>query len=143
MSVSVNSRTASWPAKGLVVAVASSFLGLLIAQATMTLAQSEETDAVDTSLVEYLSTWKIDVASRQILVEPTPWNAAKQQFVLRVMARLKNAPVLLGAQWNANALEIDSSQKNAAEETRVHDRFVRISGRAIFVAPQVLSKEQA
>ena len=143
MSVSVNSRITSWPAKGLVVAVASSFLGLLIAQATMTLAQSEETDAVDTSLVEYLSSWKIDVASRQILVEPTPWNAAKQQFVLRVMARLKIAPVLLGAQWNANALEIDSSQNNAAEETRVQDRFVRISGRAIFVAPQVLSKEQA
>jgi len=143
MSASSIPQTFSWPTKGLLLAVAGSFLGLLIAQATTALAQPEEAGAADTSLVEYLSTWKIDVDSRQILVEPTPWNAAKQQFVLRVMARLANAPGALAAQWNVHALEIDSNQKNAAEEQQVQDRFVRISGRAIFVAPQVLSKEQA
>ena len=63
-------------------------------------------EAADTSLENYLATWKIDQASRQIFVQSIPWTDAKQLFALRVMARLALAPQALTAKWNAQATAV-------------------------------------
>ncbi len=105
-------------------------------------------EAADTSLENYLATWKIDQASRQIFVQSIPWTDAKQLFALRVMARLALAPQALTAKWNAQATAVsvaasgpDANGPDAKQ--KIQDQFVRISGRAIFVAPQELSAQQA
>jgi len=95
--------------------------------------------AAASSLEDYLATWKIDRASRAVLEEQAPWGDAKQDVMLRVLARLARAPASLAAHWHEDAVPID----DVASGARVGDRMVRIAGRATFVTAAPLGSEQA
>jgi hypothetical protein len=100
---------------------------------------SADSPAATMSFADYLATWKIDRSSRAVLEERSPWNAAKQDVALRVLARLVRLPATLAAQWNADAVGLGS----LAEAQRVQDLLVKVEGRAVFVATVPLSEEQA
>jgi hypothetical protein len=90
------------------------------------------------SLAESLATWKLDAARREPLAAAGPWNDDKQSFVLRLLARLKMSPDTLALRWLADAADV-----SAGLPTTGGDTLVKVVGRAVFVAPQPLSSEQA
>jgi hypothetical protein len=93
-------------------------------------------DVDDRSLAAFLTGRQIDRAQRHVLEEAGGWSDGKQDILIRVLARLA-APAPLVAGWAADAVAF------APDDTSVADRLVRIRGRAVFVAPLVLSAEQA
>lgn len=90
------------------------------------------------SLAESLALWKLAAAERGELAAAGGWSDAKQAIVLRLLARLKMAPEPLALRWRADAADV-----SAALPTAGGDSLVKVSGRAVFVAPQSLSPEQA
>ena len=96
------------------------------------------TDGVTDTLPGYLGNWKLDRASRAGLEEAAPWSDAKLQLALRLIARLNLAPADAAAAWADDAQPLGP---DAAAS--LGDRFVKIEGRAIFVAPLVLPEEIA
>ena len=96
------------------------------------------TSGAATSFGEYLATWQIDRGSRAVLEERSDWSPAKQETVLRVLARLARLPANLVARWSADAVPVGS----LAATQRVQDLLVKVEGRATFVATVPLSKEQ-
>jgi hypothetical protein len=104
-----------------------------------------DSPAATMSFADYLATWKIDRSSRAVLEERSPWNAAKQDVALRVLARLTRVPATLAAQWNADAVDLSAlaSANALVPAQRVQDRLVNVEGRATFVATVPLSEEQA
>jgi hypothetical protein len=94
---------------------------------------------VTVPLVEYLATWKIDRGSLAVLEDRSAWSPAKQEMAIKVLARLSRLPAQLAAQWNADAVDLRSL--SAAQ--RVQDLFVKLDGRATFVATVPLTEEEA
>lgn len=90
------------------------------------------------SLADSLATWKLAAAGRADLAAPGPWSEAKQALVLRLMARMRMAPESLALRWRADAADVSAALPTAAGDT-----LVKVVGRAVFVAPQPLSAEQA
>jgi hypothetical protein len=93
-------------------------------------------DVDDRSLTAFLAGRQIDRAQRQVLEEAGGWSDGKQDMLIRVLARLA-APAALEAGWAADAVAFAPDDPSGA------DRLVRIRGQAVFVAPLVLSAEQA
>lgn len=87
---------------------------------------------------EYLRMQKIDRDSRGVIEESGGWSDAKERMMVRVLARLP-APASLQSDWAAAAAPV----ARAGAETAVADSTVRVRGRAVFVAPQVLPAEIA
>jgi len=89
------------------------------------------------SLPAYLATFGVDRAARSLLEEPLAWDESKQRLALRVLARLQLAPAERLADWESEATPL-------AESTDLPgDRFVRLTGRALFVAPADLPADDA
>ena len=74
--------------------------------------------------------------SRRSLEAATEWGDEQQQAVVRVLARI-TAPAELARAFAAGAADLGT------DAVEVSDRFVKVAGRATFVAPQPLSAEQA
>ena len=83
----------------------------------------------------FLTEREIDRPRRAVLEETGPWDDARQKAVIRVLARLE-APASLEVPWRMRATA-------AASPPVVEDRLVRITGRAVVVAPVQLTEEQA
>jgi hypothetical protein len=90
------------------------------------------------SLPAYLATFGVDRAARSLLEEPLAWDESKQRLALRVLARLQLAPAERLAAWEA-----DASPLAEASADLPGDRFVRLTGRALFVAPADLPADDA
>lgn len=118
-------------ARRLLLAAVVAVLALPAASAQIRLRPGE-------SLAEYLTPWKLDAAQRGALAETGGWSDAKQTLVLRLLARLKMAPDTLALRWLALADDV-----SAAPPTTGGDALVKITGRAVFVAPQPLTADQA
>jgi len=90
------------------------------------------------SPAEFLATWNLDRAARAALESPGPWDVAKTQLCLRLLARLSLAPPDASARWAAGAVTVP-----AANLPTPGDAFIRLEGRAEFAAPLPLTAEQA
>jgi hypothetical protein len=112
-------------------------LALLIVATAANVATAAEPSPAD-SLPSYLAAWELDHGRRAALSEPGGWSGAKQSLVLRLMARLARVPADRMAGWQAAATDVSSAVPGAASDVPV-----RIEGRAVFVAPQRLSAEEA
>lgn len=86
---------------------------------------------------EFLQTWNLDRTARAVLEQPGPWDDAKLQLCLRLLARLALAPPDAFAAW------IEAAAAPAPTLPAPGDAFVRIEGRAVFVAPLVLPADLA
>lgn len=96
------------------------------------------------SLGGYLSTWKIDRDGRRLLEEPGAWDEARQALALRVLTRLVLAPPKLAVRWNEDAVPVAGPGQPAEDAGRlIGNAMIRATGRAVFVAPQVLPPAQA
>ena len=105
------------------------FAGALFLSAAVGTAADRSTD----TLPGYLETWKLDRAARGVIEEPSAWNDAKLQFALRLITRLGLAPADAFAAWSTAAVTESPLSAEA-----LADRFVRIEGRAVFIAPLTL-----
>ena len=85
------------------------------------------------SLERFLAEREIDLARRQVF--EGEWDVAKQEALIRVLARL-NAPSALEMPWHGEAIPL------GATVPAIADRFVRVQGRATFVAPQSLTPDE-
>ena len=85
---------------------------------------------------EFLQTWSLDRTARAALEQPGPWESAKLPLCLRLLARLALAPPEAYAAWTEAA-------SSAPALPAPSDAFVRLEGRAVFVAPLALPAEQA
>ena len=94
--------------------------------------------AANDSLAAYLASWNLDRTAWTVLAEPGPWDDARQSLVLKLIARLGRVPADRAARWQAAAADV-----SAALPTAAADDLVRIEGRAVFVAPQRLTADQA
>lgn len=101
-------------------------------------AASRQPPPVDDSPAAYLAGWDLDRERWAALAEPGPWDDARQSLVLKLMARLWRVPADRAARWQAAAADVSS-----ALPTTAADDLVRIEGRAVFVAPQRLTADQA
>lgn len=90
-------------------------------------------DPAERSLDAYLATWKLDRDSRAALEEPSEWNSAKMGLAIRLLARLSLAADDDEAAWTAAAATVPAAG----------DRFLRLEGRAVFIAPISLSPDDA
>jgi hypothetical protein len=84
---------------------------------------------------KFLAEREIGREQRGVLEAGGPWDDARQKALIRVLLRL-DAPAALEVPWRLRAQPI-------ATRPEVEDRLVRVEGRAVFVAPLVLSEEQA
>jgi hypothetical protein len=82
------------------------------------------------SLESFLASKGIARHDRAVLVEPGPWTDDKQRMLVRVMARMAAPPALVDS-WRSDAEPVAAAGTSPA----IEDRFVRIRGRATFVAP--------
>lgn len=86
-------------------------------------------------LESFLAEKGIDRAARMPIEEATAWNDAVQQSAVRVLLRLA-APRELVSLWRGAAVDL------GAGPPAVGDRLVAVRGRAVFTAPQPLTREQ-
>ena len=86
---------------------------------------------------EFLQTWNLDRTARAVLEQPGPWDDAKLQLCLRLLARLALAPPDASAAWTEAALPAAATLPDPG------DAFVRLEGRATFVGPLVLPADLA
>lgn len=121
----MNSRHLALPS--LLAAIAVAIAGTAVCAA----------DRVTATPAEFLQTWNLDRTARGVLEQPGPWDDAKLQLCLRLLARLALAPPDALAAW------LDAAKPAAAALPDPGDAFVRLEGRATFVAPFVLPAEQA
>ncbi len=119
------------------LAATLAFLALICVAPPVTAA-----DGATDTLQGYLGNWKLDRAARAPLEDASPWNDAKLQLALRLIARLGLAPADAYAGWTAEAAAMGPDGA-AMLNDRLGDRFVKIEGRALFVAPLVLPAEIA
>lgn len=91
--------------------------------------------AAEGGFTAFLSDKGIDRAGRGSIERATAWDDAVQQAVVRVLLRLA-APAELVSQWRADAVAF------GAAPPAVDDRLVAVRGRAVFVAPRRLTREQ-
>lgn len=94
-------------------------------------------DRVAGTPADYLATWKLDRPARAALEAPGPWDMAKLQVCLRLLARLALAPPDALAAWADAAVPVATALPEPG------DAFVRLEGRAVFAAPLALPPEQA
>jgi hypothetical protein len=87
------------------------------------------------SFGKFLAEREIGREQRRVLEAGGPWDDARQKALIRVLLRL-DAPAALEVPWRLRAQPI-------AARPVVEDRLVRVEGRAVFVAPLVLTEEQA
>lgn len=113
----------------------SLLLGMLVTAVTTNALHAADRNA--TTPAEFLATWSLDRAARAPLEAPGPWDAAKLQLSLRLLARLALAPPDAFAAW------IEAAAAPAPTLPAPGDAFVRIEGRAVFVAPLVLPADLA
>lgn len=113
-------------------------LAALVAGLAISAASAQPPLRPGESLPEYLTAWKLDAAQREALAAAGAWSDAKQSLVLRLLARLKLAPETLALRWLALADDV-----SAAPPTTGGDALVKVAGRAVFVAPQPLTADQA
>ena len=92
------------------------------------------------SLATYLDTFKLGAADRTMLDAPGGWSDEKQNLSLRLLARLMAAPSASQVDWLEHAGTVDEA---AGDPDAYRDRFVRVKGRAILVAPVTLPPQQA
>ena len=109
------------------------FLLVLLASAAMRGADASAADA--DRFAEFIAEREIGREQRRVLEGAGPWDDARQKMVIRVLKRL-DAPAALEVPWRLAAQAV-------AGTPQVADRLVRIEGRAVFVAPLVLTEEQA
>ena len=86
------------------------------------------------SLATFLADREIGRERRKVLEDAGPWDDARQKMVIKVLKRLE-APAALEVPWRLAA-------RPFAGRAEVADRFVRVEGRAVFVAPLRLTEEQ-
>lgn len=96
--------------------------------------------SVRESLSTYLDTFKLGAEARETLDAAGGWSADKQNTCLKLLARLSAAPSSRSAAWIQHA---GPAGDVATSPEGFRDRFVRIRGRAVFVAPVPLPSEQA
>jgi hypothetical protein len=113
----------------------SLLLGMLVTAVTTGALHAADRNA--TTPAEFLATWSLDRAARAPLESPGPWDTAKLQLSLRLLARLALAPPDAFAAW------IEAAAAPAPTPPAPGDAFVRIEGRAVFVAPLVLPADLA
>lgn len=94
-------------------------------------------DRIADTPAEFLQTWNLDRTARAALEQPGPWDTAKLQLCLRLLARLALAPPDASAAWTEAALPAAATLPDPG------DAFVRLEGRATFVGPLVLPADQA
>lgn len=94
-------------------------------------------DRITDTPAEFLQTWNLDRTARGVLEQPGPWDGAKLQLCLRLLARLALAPPDASAAWTEAALPAAATLPDPG------DAFVRLEGRATFVGPLVLPADQA
>jgi hypothetical protein len=94
-------------------------------------------DRVTDTPAEFLQTWNLDRTARAVLEQPGPWDGAKLQLCLRLLARLALAPPDASAAWTEAALPAAATLPDPG------DAFVRLEGRATFVGPLVLPADLA
>lgn len=82
------------------------------------------------TLAGYLTAFGVDRAARSFLEEPLAWDEAKQRLALRVVARLQLAPAERLVAWESESVAFGADTADL-----LGDRFVRVAGRALFVAP--------
>lgn len=87
-------------------------------------------------LETFLSDRGIDLVGRAPLRAGGGWDDERQACLIRVLARL-SAPEELVATWRADAVEFGAAAPEIA------DRLMLVRGRAVFVAPFVLSPDLA
>lgn len=90
------------------------------------------------SLQNFLSSWNLGRDQWKVLRESGEWNASKQAFVLKLMARLHRATRSQHADWNSSALDIARTPTVGNM-----DSLVKVEGKAVFVAPYHLSEAEA
>lgn len=113
----------------------SAFASLAIATLALVAAAGAARSAEPEGFAKFLVEREIDRPRRAVLEEAGPWDDARQQAVIRVLARL-DAPAALEVPWRLRAT-------GPATPPVVEDRLVRIAGRAVFVATLPLTEEQA
>jgi hypothetical protein len=106
---------------------------------TSAAADASQATPATMSFGDYLGTWKIDRGSRAALEDPSDWNPAKQEIAIKVLSRLARLPANLAARWSADAVDL----RSLAATQRVQDLFVKVDGRAIFVATLPLTDEES
>jgi hypothetical protein len=94
-------------------------------------------DRIADTPADFLKTWNLDRTARAVLEQPGPWDGAKLQLCLRLLARLALAPPDASAAWTAAAVPGAETLPDPG------DAFVRLEGRATFVGPLVLPADQA
>lgn len=104
--------------------------------AVIPVAASVAADGDTDTLPGYLANWKLDRAARAPLEQPSEWSEARLQLALRLIARLALAPADAYAGWAEAAV-------SGPDAAGLGDRFVKLEGRAVFVAPLVLPAETA
>ncbi|MGI9177515.1 MAG: hypothetical protein ACR2IT_06630 [Pirellulales bacterium] len=109
----------------LIIAVSLAALAWPLATAAMA-----SGDEPAMSLESFLDSKAIDATDREVLVAAGPWSDEQDRMLVRVMARM-TAPPSLVASWRAAAVPVAEGGTAPA----IDDRFVKITGRAIFVAP--------
>ena len=82
------------------------------------------------SLESFLESKGIGATDREVLVAAGPWSDEKDRMLVRVMARMTAPPALVGS-WREAAVPVAEGGTTPV----IDDRFVKIAGRAIFVAP--------
>jgi hypothetical protein len=108
---------------------------LALATLALVAAAGSARSAEPEGFAKFLVEREIDRPRRAVLEEPGPWDDARQQAVIRVLARL-DAPAALEVPWRLRATA-------PATPPVVEDRLVRFAGRAVFVATLPLTEEQA
>jgi hypothetical protein len=101
-------------------------------------APTKAADGATDTLPGYLGNWKLDRASRGALEAPGAWGDAKLQLAVRLIGRLGVASPEAYAGWVNEA-----AATGADVAASLGDRFVKIEGRALFIAPLVLPVEIA
>jgi hypothetical protein len=95
------------------------------------------------SLETYLATFRLDRPEREIGGTSGGWDDAQQEMALRLLTRLQLAPADRWADWSAAAVEGWAPADSASDNASGSDRLMRVTGRAVFLAPQPLSPSQA
>jgi hypothetical protein len=88
------------------------------------------------TLPAFLADRGIDRSGRAALADATTWDDEAQRAAIRVLAR-RRAPAELWMRWQEGARNLDAGPHE------IDDRLVRVGGRAVFVAPEPLTAEQA
>jgi hypothetical protein len=95
-------------------------------------------DGPPTTLESFLTMKEIAAADRAPLAAPGDWSDDKERLLVRVLARLA-APEPLAVRWRGEADPVAAR----GEAVPLADRFVRVRGRATFVAPRDLPADLA